>query len=124
MMSDEIVTGVCNLYFDSLNANDLKGVTKALHFPHFRIMASGMVHTWNSAEDLWTWFTNRTSDDGWHHSTFDSIQPEKLTETKFHVNVTFGRYKEDNSLIGKYYSLYVMTYDEEKWAMRAASVTG
>ena len=47
-MSDEIVTGVCNLYFDSLNANDLKGVTKALHFPHFRIMASGMVHTWNS----------------------------------------------------------------------------
>ena len=102
----------------------LEGATEALHFPHFRIMASGMVHTWNSAEALWPWFTNRTSNDGWHHPTFDSIKPEKLTETKSHVNVTFGRYKEDNSLIGKYYSLYVMTYDEGKWAMRAASVTG
>ena len=28
IMSDEIVTEVCNLYFESLNANDLEGVTK------------------------------------------------------------------------------------------------
>ena len=96
-MSDEIVTGVCNLYFDSLNANDLEGVTKALHFPHFRIMASGMVHTWNSAEDLWTWFTNRTSDDGWHHSTIDTITTKKLTKPTYNVNYKFVRDYEEIS---------------------------
>jgi hypothetical protein len=28
------------------------------------------------------------------------------------------------NIILKYYSLYMMTNDEDKWAMRAASVTG
>jgi hypothetical protein len=55
-------------------------------------MASGMVHTWNSAEDLWTWFKNRTSKDGWHHSTFDSIEQKnspKLNSIKMaHLVVT------------------------------------
>ena len=123
-MSKDLAIDVCNLYFESLNTNNLAGVTKALHFPHFRVMANGLVHTWNKADDLWRWFMNRTSDDGWHHSTFNSIEPEQLTDTKFHVDVRFGRHREDDSLIGKYYSLYVITYDEGKWAIKAGSGTG
>ena len=39
--------------------------------------------------------SKRTSDDGWHHSIFDSVKPEQLTEKKFRVEVRFGRYRED-----------------------------
>ena len=82
VLSQNLVERVCELYFESLNANNLTGVTEALHFPHFRVMADGHVEVWNNSTDLWDWFKKRTSDDGWHHSTFDSVKPEQLTAEK------------------------------------------
>ena len=124
VLSQNLVERVCELYFESLNANNLTGVTEALHFPHFRVMADGHVEVWNNSTDLWDWFKKRTSDDGWHHSTFDSVKPEQLTEKKFHVEVRFGRYREDKSLIGKYRSLYIVTFEKDKWGIKAGSGTG
>ena len=63
-------------------------------------------------------FKKRTSDDGWHHSTFDSVKPEQLTAEKFHVEVRFGRYREDKSLIGKYRSLYIVTFEKTSGALK------
>ena len=53
VLSQNLVERVCELYFESLNANNLTGVTEALHFPHFRVMANGHVEVWNNSTDLW-----------------------------------------------------------------------
>jgi len=123
-LSQMLVERVCDLYFESLNANNLAGVTEALHFPHFRVMADGRVEVWSNSENLWRWFEKRTFNDGWNHSAFDSVTTEELTEKKFHVEVRFGRYRKDKSLIGKYRSLYIITFEKDRWGIKAGSGTG
>ena len=46
VLSQNLVERVCELYFESLNANNLTGVTEVIHFPHFRVMADGHVEVW------------------------------------------------------------------------------
>ena len=41
-----------------------------------------------------------------------------------HVAVNFGRYREDNSLISRYFSLYVVTYRNGHWGIQAGSGDG
>ena len=112
------------MYFESLNASNLAGLTGALHFPHFRVMADGLVEVWSNSEDLRSWFKKRTFNDGWDHSAFDSVIPEEPTEKEFHVEVRFGGYRKEKSLIGKYRSLYIITFEKDRWGIKAGSGTG
>ena len=112
------------MYFESLNASKLAGLNGALHFPHFRVMTDGLVEVWSNSEDLRSWFKKRTFNDGWDHSAFDSVIPEEPTEKEFHVEVRFGGYRKEKSLIGKYRSLYIITFEKDRWGIKVGSGTG
>lgn len=112
-------------YYAALNAHDEEGVRDAFHYPHIRIGSTGKVTTYATREDYrFAYFYDRTSRDGWHHSVRDRAEVVFATPDKAHVAIDFTRYREDGSVIGHYFSLYVITRHGGRWAIQAGSGNG
>ena len=52
MLSQSTVEKVCDLYFESLHANNSSWVPEVLYFSYFRLMAVGNVEAWNNSVDF------------------------------------------------------------------------
>lgn len=112
-------------YYAALNAHDEEGVRDAFHYPHVRIGATGKVTIYPTREDYrFAFFYDRTSKDGWHHSAWDAAEVVFATPDKAHIAIDFTRYRQDGSVIGRYFSLYVITRRDGKWAIQAGSGNG
>ena len=123
-MGEQAVRNTIDLYFSSLNAKDLQGVSVACHFPHFRVMGNNTVYEWKTADDLFTWFQSHVSDDGWGYSELDELTLEKFSDHKYHASLTFGRYQADGALIGNYKSLYIVILKDGRWGITGGSGSG
>ena len=62
--------------------------------------------------------------DGWDHTKWDRTQVVFATQGKAHVAVDFTRYRNDGSVIGKYFSLYVVTCKDGHWGIQFGSGNG
>ena len=123
-MGEQAIKDAIDYYFSSLNAKDLQGVSVACHFPHFRVMGNNTVYEWKTADDLFTWFQNHVSDDGWGYSELDELTLEKFNDHKYHASLKFGRYQADGKLIGNYKSLYIVIFKEGRWGITGGSGSG
>ena len=123
-MGEQAVRNTIDLYFSSLNAKDLQGVSVACHFPHFRVMGNNTVYEWKTADDLFTWFQSHVSDDGWGYSELDELTLEKFSDHKYHASLKFGRYQADGALIGNYKSLYIVILKDGRWGITGGSGSG
>lgn len=112
-------------YYAALNAHDEEGVRDAFHYPHVRIGATGTVTIYPTRADYrFAFFYDRTIKDGWHHSARDKAEVVFATPDKAHIAIDFTRYRTDGSAIGRYFSLYVVTRREGRWAIQAGSGNG
>ena len=112
-------------YYAALNARDEEGVRDAFHFPHIRIDASGNVKSFAAREDYqFSRFLGIFTQDDWHHSAIDRADVVFTTPEKAHIAVNFTRYREDNSVIGTYFSLYIITRHDGRWAIQGGSGNG
>ncbi len=59
--------------------------------------------------------------EGWHHTNWDFRRVIVAGPEKVHFDVQFTRYRADNSAIGSYRSLYVVTRREGKCAIQLRS---
>ena len=59
--------------------------------------------------------------DGWDHSVWDFRNPDRFRSDKVHLDVQFSRYRADGSLLGRYRSIWVVTYIERHWAAQLRS---
>src|SRR6266567_3547514 len=57
----------------------------------------------------------------WHHSEWDSREVIAAGPTKVHLDVQFTRYRIDNSVIGSFRSLWIVTARDGCWAVAARS---
>jgi len=57
--------------------------------------------------------------DGWDHTRWDFRRV--IVAGKIHFDVQFTRYRDDNSVIGSYRSLYIVTRRDGVWAIAARS---
>ena len=112
-------------YYAALNAHDEAGVRNSFHYPHVRIGTGGAVTIYPTRDDYrFAFFLDRTSKDGWHHSAWDKAEVVFATADKAHIAIDFTRYREDGSVIGHYFSLYVVTRRDGRWAIQAGSGNG
>lgn len=112
-------------YLAALNARDTVAIRAAFNFPHLRIGANGNLARFESPEDYdFGHFYRATSRDGWHHTGWDRTEVVFATEGKAHVAVNFTRYREDGSVIGRYFSLYVVTCRDGHWGIQVGSGDG
>jgi len=118
--------GAVDRYLAALNAHDTPGIRDAFNFPHIRVGATGKITRFEKPEDydFGAYFLSRTSKDGWHHTVWDKTEVVFATEAKAHVAVDFTRYREDGSVIGRYFSLYVVTCQDGHWGIQVGSGSG
>lgn len=107
-------------YIAGLNANDEKKANDACHFPHVRL-ASGKVTVWQTRGDYKIDGFKARAGDGWHHSTWDERTPIHVGPDKVHLKVKFSRWRADNSLIGTFETIYILTKQEGRWGIQARS---
>jgi len=111
--------GVMAAHIAALNAGDEAGLAATLHFPHYRL-SGGSLKTWDGPGQYLADFHARAGN-GWHHSAWDSLDVIAAEPGKVHLDVRFTRYREDNSVLGKFRSLWVIAEINGVWAAQLRS---
>jgi hypothetical protein len=113
---------VLDEFMRAFNARDEKAWTATLHFPHVRI-ASGATRLDATPEAMLSGFDFKrfAKRFKWHHSAWLSREVVQFDADKVHVIVRFARYREDQSLIAEFESLYIVSRREGRWAVAGRS---
>ena len=113
-----------NTYIKGLNDKDPAKLANSLHFPHIRSMKDGTFFEWHSPEEYMEAFKTRLKSSGWDHTKLINTSTEKLSDSKVHVSIEFGRYTKSGALIDNYKSLYVIINERGYWGIKFGSGTG
>jgi hypothetical protein len=120
---DEAAVGaalaVLDRFMAALNARDEPALLATLHFPHYRL-AGGWMRVWDRPGAYLGDFLARAGT-GWHHSAWDFRKVIAAGDTKVHLDVQFTRYRADNSVIGSFRSLWIVTKVDGRWVVAARS---
>lgn len=127
---DAEIMAVLDRYMDALNALDLEAHVATYHFPHYR-HAGGRIVVWETARDAMPILdrpeTERRAalrsvlEPDWHRSEWTRRDIVQGDDEKVHVVTRFVRLREDGSEISAFDSLYVLTYESERWGIKGRS---
>ncbi len=115
---------VLDRFMAALNAHDADAMDACMHFPHVRL-AGGDVKVYerrgSNPMDL---FQKLRDEDDWRYSTWRERELVQFNPTKAHFAVSYTRFRSDDSVIGVYESLYVLTRVDGHWGIQARSSFG
>ena len=104
----------------AFNARDLVAWEKTFNFPSIRLASNTMVMIdgpgWHKP-DLF----EKSLGDGWHHSVWERREIIHAGADKVHIDTRFARYRADNSVIGHFDSIYIVTLEEGHWGIKCRS---
>lgn len=103
----------------ALNGWDLDAFAQTLHFPHYRLSGSTL-QVWDTPDSYFDDFKARAGGD-WHHTVWDKLDVVEADDNKVHLNVQFTRYREDDSSLGTFKSLWVIARIDGVWAAQLRS---
>ena len=111
--------GVLDAHMAALNARSEAALVATLHFPHYRL-TGGRMKIWEGPESYLKDFYARAGE-GWHHSAWDFRKVIAAGADKVHLDVHFTRYRADNSAIGRFRSLWIVSKLDGRWAAQMRS---
>ncbi|MGA9773015.1 MAG: hypothetical protein WBV94_28550 [Blastocatellia bacterium] len=107
-------------YMAAWNRKDLSAWERTFHFPHYRLASGNMsVLERPGLQDATKVWASAGSD--WHHSKWDRRRIIHASKDKVHVDTRFTRYRADGTKIGSYDSLYIVTKEAGRWAVKLRS---
>ena len=110
---------VLDAHIAALNARDEKALVATLHFPHYRL-TGGKMKCWERPDSYLKDFYARAGE-GWHHSAWDFKNVIAAGPDKVHCDVQFTRYRADNSALGTFRSLWIVSKVDGRWAAQVRS---
>jgi hypothetical protein len=110
---------VLDRHLAALNSGDAAALARTLHFPHFRL-AGGRMQIWEHADSYLDDFHARAGGE-WHHSAWDFRNPISASSDKVYLDVQFARYRADGSVVGRYRSVWVVSFLDQRWAAQLRS---
>ncbi|MFY9609337.1 MAG: hypothetical protein WAU45_12080 [Blastocatellia bacterium] len=107
-------------YMSAWNRKDLAAWELTFQFPHYRL-ASGKMTVLDrpGLQDAARVWASVGSD--WHHSKWDRRRIISASPDKVHVDTKFSRYRADDTRIGTYESLYILTKENGRWGVKLRS---
>ena len=112
---------VLERYLEALNAQDSAAMRACFHFPHYRF-AGVAAEVFDTENDYGIeHFHNRTDTSGWAYTRWDHRHMVHGREDKVHFDVRFTRYRADDSILGSYNSLWIVTNRSGRWGVIARS---
>ena len=110
---------VLDRHLIALNAKDATALAATLHFPHYRLAGTRM-RVWDTPETYFSDFLARAGD-GWHHTRWDFRNIIAASPDKVHIDLQFTRFREDDSALGSFRSIWVITSIGGNWAAQLRS---
>jgi len=109
-------------YLAAFNARDEEAMVAALHFPHVRVGVGRATVRESAAEYMegfdFDAFAERL---GWERSEADSMEAVQVGARGVNVAVRITRYGEGDTTIHTFDTIYLVTEEDGKWAIRAGS---
>ena len=115
---------VLRLWMDALNAYDAEAMDALMHFPHVRFTGSKVSVYEVAGSNPMDLFQRLKDQDNWYRSYWTKIEVLQAGEEKIHYAVQYDRLRTDETIIGRYDSLYVMVFKDSRWAIQARSSFG
>jgi len=107
-------------YMIAWNRKDLAAWERTFHFPHYRLAGGRMtVLDRPGLQDATRIWTSVGGD--WHHSRWDRRRIIHSSPDKVHVDTKFTRCRADDSVIGSFESLYIVTKEDGRWGVKMRS---
>jgi len=107
-------------FMSAFNARDLPRWEKTFNFPSIRFASNTM-----AVIDAPGWHKSDLFDhnlgDGWHHSAWDRRDVIHADDNKVHIDTRFTRYRSDDSVIGAFDSIYILTCEGGHWGIKCRS---
>ena len=127
---DSKVMAVLDEYLEALNVLDIERHVETYHFPHYR-HAGAKITVWKNAREAMpilevdkskrrVWLRQALAED-WDRSEWTRREIVQADATKVHVATTFVRLRKDGSEIASFDSLYVLTFEQGRWAIKGRS---
>jgi hypothetical protein len=110
---------VMHRHVAALNARDRAGLAATLHFPHYRL-TNGRMKVWEGPDSYLEDFLARAGD-GWSYTRWNYLSVVAASPDKVHLDISFTRYRADNSALGTYRSLWVIALIDGRWAAQLRS---
>lgn len=115
---------VLDRFMKALNDYDAAAMDSTMHFPHLRL-AGGNFKVYESAgSNPMDLFERLKKDDGWKYSRWDHREIAQFNDNKAHYVLSYTRYRDDDTVIGTYESLYILTSSNGEWGIQARSSFG
>ncbi len=115
----EAARAVMAAHLEALNAQDSAAMAATLHFPHYRL-SGGVMRVWEDADIYLADFRKRAGGE-WHHTVWDSIDVFAAAPDKVHLDVRFTRFREDDSVLARHRSLWVISCLDGRWGAQLRS---
>jgi hypothetical protein len=128
---DREILIILDEYMGTLNQLDMVAHIGTYHFPHFR-HAGGDIAIWNTPGDMFPYIDapevlqreklrETYLGPDWESSKWIRRDIVQADSTKVHVATTFVRLRGDGSTIAAFDSLYVLTFESGRWAIKGRS---
>ncbi len=108
-------------FFEAWNTGDIEAVRSQLNYPHVTIGPAGQIIVAPTRDDFRTDFERMRQVEGWHRSTVDSCTVTASSPAKVHCEITFSRYRPDDSVYGTGRVMYIFTNHDGHWGMQLRS---
>ena len=119
LTSERAALDVMKRHIEALNALDENSLAQTLHFPHYRLVGSKL-DVWSEKEIYLADFRKRAGEK-WAQSKWESIDVQESSSDKVHLLVQVVRFDNNDNVIAKFKSLWVITLQEQKWAAQFRS---
>ena len=110
---------VMDQHITALNTHDEEALAQTLHFPHVRLSSAGL-KIWPMASSYFEDFRARAGG-SWHHSAFNDIQILAESAEKVHLDAEIIRFNAQKTVLTRFRSLWVITFEEGRWAAKMRS---
>ncbi len=109
-------------YLAAFNARDEEAMVGALQFPHVRV-GVGRARVWESAAEYLQGFDFDAFAErlGWERSEADSMEAIQVGARGVNVAVRITRYGAGDARIHSFDTVYLVTEEDSRWAIRAGS---
>ena len=109
-------------YLDAINRRDAQAFAATLHYPHYRVTIGGRVQPSEEARQAASNITfERLASTGWVRTVSHNVNPVQVSADGVNVALELLRYNAAGEQIARFDTLYFVTRQDGRWALKGRS---